>query len=102
MRGDALNLSDRQHGIQGDPTKLPWLTYEEGMTHLPQARWIAKAAEKDGGLSAVAVNDAEATLQAVLAGLGRSLLPCIVADQVSGLVRSASIKPHFPCAKSGG
>jgi DNA-binding transcriptional LysR family regulator len=26
------------------------------------------------------VNDAEALLQAVIAGLGRSLLPCVVAD----------------------
>jgi DNA-binding transcriptional LysR family regulator len=72
-----------------DPAKLPWLAYEEGMAHLPQARWIAKMAPKQGGFSALAVNDAEAVLQAVRAGMGRSLLPRIVADRVAGLTRIA-------------
>ncbi|MGH8782016.1 LysR family transcriptional regulator [Paraburkholderia sp.] len=70
-----------------DPRALPWLTYDERMSHLPQAKWIADIAERDGGLSTVAVNDAEALLQAVQAGLGRSLLPCIVADRMPGIVR---------------
>ena len=82
--------------VQADTEKLPWLTYEDGMAHLPQARWIAKAAEKNGGLSAVAVNDAEAVLQAVQAGLGRSLLPCIVADHVLGLRRVSVDEAEFP------
>lgn len=82
--------------VQADTARLPWVTYEDGMAHLPQARWIMKTAEKEGGLSAVAVNDAEAVLQAVRAGLGRSLLPCIVADQVSGLVRASIDIGAFP------
>ncbi|SIT43720.1 Transcriptional regulator protein (fragment) [Paraburkholderia ribeironis] len=40
-----------------------------------------------GGFAAVAVNDAESLLQCVQAGLGRSLLPCIVADRTAGLAR---------------
>jgi DNA-binding transcriptional LysR family regulator len=35
----------------------------------------------------VRVNDAEALLEAVLAGLGRSLLPCVIADRDSRLRR---------------
>ncbi|WP_233836267.1 LysR family transcriptional regulator [Paraburkholderia sp. ZP32-5] len=70
-----------------DPHALPWLTYEAGMRHLPQAQWIARVADSDGGLAAVVANDAEALLQGVQAGLGRSLLPCIVADRTPGLVR---------------
>lgn len=70
-----------------DHTKLPWLTYEDGMAHLPQASWIAEIARKDGGTAAIAMNDGEAIMQAVKAGLGRSLLPCIVADQIPDLAR---------------
>ncbi len=74
---------------------LPWLTYEDGMAHLPQARWIAGVARKDG-YAPVLVNDAEALLQAVLAGLGRSLLPCIVADPIAGLARVPGDGHAFP------
>jgi DNA-binding transcriptional LysR family regulator len=35
----------------------------------------------------VRVNDAEALLEAVLAGLGRSLLPCVIADRDARLRR---------------
>jgi len=67
---------------------LPWLTYDESMAHLPQARWIAAtAARSDDRLAAVHVNDAEALLEAVIAGLGRSLLPCVIADRDSRLRR---------------
>lgn len=60
---------------------LPWLTYDEAMADLPQARWIAATAATNGErLVALRVNDAEALRQAVIAGLGRSLLPCVVAD----------------------
>lgn len=60
---------------------LPWITYDEAMAHLPQARWIAATASgNDEKLAAVHVNDAEALRQAVIVGLGRSLLPCVVAN----------------------
>ncbi|NTF86209.1 LysR family transcriptional regulator [Agrobacterium rhizogenes] len=73
-------------GKQDDAERLPWLVYEEGMTHLPHARWIAEQAEKSGA-AALAVNDAEALLQAAVAGLGRALLPKILAERVEGLYR---------------
>lgn len=61
--------------------RLPWITYDEAMAHLPQARWIAAAATgSDAEIATVHVNDAEALREAVIAGLGRSLLPCVVAD----------------------
>jgi DNA-binding transcriptional LysR family regulator len=60
---------------------LPWITYDEAMAHLPQARWIAAAASRGGEtIAALRVNDAEALRRAVIAGLGRSLLPCLIAD----------------------
>jgi DNA-binding transcriptional LysR family regulator len=66
--------------------RLKWITYEEGSSHLPQARWIAANA----GASEIApllVNDAEAIIQAIRAGLGKSLLPCRIADRDDGLQR---------------
>jgi DNA-binding transcriptional LysR family regulator len=67
---------------------LPWITYDEAMAHLPQARWIAGAAARNGGkIASVRMNDGETVLGAVVAGLGRSLLPCIVADGDSRLTR---------------
>jgi DNA-binding transcriptional LysR family regulator len=54
---------------------LPWVTYGETMSHLPQARWIsANVCSRHQRISAVHVNDAEGLLKAVLAGHGRSLL----------------------------
>ncbi len=84
------------NGVQANAATLPWVTYEDGMAHLPQANWMAKAAEKDGGLSAVALNDAEAILQAVHAGLGRSLLPCIIADHIPGIRRVGTDQAQIP------
>ena len=63
---------------------LPWITYEEGLAELPQARWIANAAA-DGPIAPAQVNDAEAILQGVRAGLGKSLLPCFLAGRVPGI-----------------
>jgi DNA-binding transcriptional LysR family regulator len=75
---------------------LPWLTYEDGMAHLPQARWTAKAALKEGGFAAISVNDADTLVQAVQAGLGRALLPCLIADRVEGIARVAVNGPALP------
>lgn len=58
---------------------LPWIGYEDGLRHLPQARWLAAAAEREGA-APLAVNDAEALVQALHAGLGRTLLPISIGD----------------------
>jgi DNA-binding transcriptional LysR family regulator len=60
---------------------LPWVTYDETRAHLPQARWIAAAIRGDGArVAPVRLNDAEAVLETVISGAGRSLLPCAVGD----------------------
>lgn len=82
-------------GKQDDAEKLPWLVYEEGMTHLPHARWIAAQGEKSGA-AALAVNDAEALLQAAVAGLGRALLPTILVERVEGLYRVETDDKSLP------
>jgi DNA-binding transcriptional LysR family regulator len=72
----------------GDP---PWITYDDSLSHLPQARWIAAATK--GAPPKLLVNDAEAILQAVGAGLGQSLLPCFAADDDKRLRRVSGAKP---------
>ncbi|HVJ42323.1 MAG TPA: LysR family transcriptional regulator [Dongiaceae bacterium] len=67
---------------------LPWVSYDESMTQLPQAKWMAAVAaretnaadgERSGSgparLAPVALNDPEGILEAVRLGLGKSLLP---------------------------
>jgi DNA-binding transcriptional LysR family regulator len=71
---------------RGAAEDLPWITYEDGVSHLPQARWIAAEAAAPEP-APLLVNDAEALLQAVRAGLGKSLLPCGIADREPGLKR---------------
>jgi DNA-binding transcriptional LysR family regulator len=65
---------------------LAWITYEEGLSHLPQARFIAAAAGAEE-TAPLLLNDAEAIVQAVRAGLGKSLLPCFVGEREPGLTR---------------
>jgi DNA-binding transcriptional LysR family regulator len=65
----------RQRGAN----KLPWISYEEGFSSLPQARWIAQTCNKEN-LVPVLVSDSETILHSVRAGIGKSLLPRFVAD----------------------
>jgi len=88
-------LGDLDYAVYGPRGKagdrLAWVTYEEGLGHLPQARWIAQQA--GAALAPLAVSDAEALVHAIRAGLGKSLLPCLVADGERGLRRHG--KPVF-------
>ena len=77
--------------------RLPWITYEPAMGHIPQARWIADEIESSTRpVAAISLNDAEGILRAVQAGLGRSLLPCIVANSVPELRRIPGARGEEP------
>lgn len=65
---------------------LPWIGYDEGYAHLPQARWMVRHTTP-AELSQLRVNDAEGILQAVRHGLGRSLLPDLIAEADGALQR---------------
>jgi DNA-binding transcriptional LysR family regulator len=75
------------------PETLPWLGYDDTLARLPQAAWIAEAVRRGEPLAAVAFNDAEAMLHAAGAGLGRALLPRLVADRVPTLRRLEVDRP---------
>jgi DNA-binding transcriptional LysR family regulator len=73
---------------------LPWITYDATLSDLPQARWMAKAlASAPQSGTSITVNDSELALNAVVAGLGRSLLPSRIGDNVPGLCRLSGAKP---------
>jgi DNA-binding transcriptional LysR family regulator len=73
---------------------LPWITYDATWSNLPHARWMAKAVAYDPETrTSIVVNDSELALNAVRAGLGRSLLPCRVADKVPEFSRLSGAKP---------
>ena len=73
---------------------LPWITYDGTLSHSPLSRWMAQAMASDptGGISII-VNDSELALHAVRAGLGRSLMPCHIADSIHGIYRLSGAKP---------
>jgi DNA-binding transcriptional LysR family regulator len=65
-----------------DVQRLSWITYEDAMSQLPQAKWIARLLKERGGnLSGLRVHDAETALEATAGALGKSLLPTLVADR---------------------
>jgi DNA-binding transcriptional LysR family regulator len=86
-------LGDLDYAVYGPRgragERLSWITYEEGLGHLPQARWIARQA--GAALAPLAVSDAEALVHAIRAGLGKSLLPCLIADRERGLRRLGEV-----------
>ena len=83
------------YGVSAARRPLPWITYEASWSHLPHARWMAKAVASDpeARISVVVVNDSELALNAVRAGLGRSLLPCRIGDGVPEVCRLSGPKP---------
>jgi DNA-binding transcriptional LysR family regulator len=92
LRAIARRIGRLGYAVYGPARKgaerLPWITYEDGMADLPQSRWMAERPAGDRQASTqVTVNDAEAVIQGVKAGLGKSLLPIAIADQETGLVR---------------
>jgi DNA-binding transcriptional LysR family regulator len=90
LRAVARRIGQLDYAVYG-PTQsaddsLPWITYEDRMADLPQWKWIAAQAGATRR-SSLMVNDAEAIMQGVRAGLGRSLLPIAVAEREAGLRR---------------
>jgi len=57
-------------------SKLPWITYDDSLAHIPPDRWIRNVSSRASEtISNFRVHDAETALQAVLAGLGKTVLP---------------------------
>ena len=79
-------ISFSTYAPAGHAAALPWLTYEERFSHLPQARWIAQNTDTSDQVQ-LKVNDAESLYQATVARLGRTVLPDFVAHDDARLAR---------------
>lgn len=66
----------------GEKAASEWITYDEAHASLPQAAWIeALRARQKGEASALRVADLTSARQAVVAGVGISVLPKTVANR---------------------
>jgi DNA-binding transcriptional LysR family regulator len=71
-----------------------WIALDDAMGHLPTAAWIKRAMlQEDAGPPLLTANDADTILHSVGNGLGRSLLPCAIADQDPAVVRLSGKAP---------
>jgi len=86
-------FASRQACPDGDHAALPWISYEPDMSNLPQAHWLNAAALETGGPSPqVFVNDADAILSCIRSGIGKSLLPTVIGNADSDLIRIDSFR----------
>lgn len=54
---------------------LGWITYDDAHSRLPQAHWLERAAQSENLRAGLRVTDVETAIQAVVAGIGKTLLP---------------------------
>lgn len=92
LRAVARRIGQLDYAVYGLPAErghaIPWVSYEDGMRDLPQARWMADHARPgDQTTAGVLVNDAQTLLECVKAGIGKSLLPVVIGDRVPELAR---------------
>ncbi len=81
-------LSYAAYAAVDAPAGLPWIGYDRTMQYLSHAAAVSALAGQPGArLANIAVNDAEALFQAVLAGFGVSLFPRVIAEAHPGLRR---------------
>lgn len=76
-------LTHAVYGAAGVPSSdLPWILYHENMSFLPQARWMAEHVKSGNcGVSNIRPSDLEGVIEAVASGLGRSVIPRVIADK---------------------
>jgi len=92
IRAVARKVGELQYAVYGpqgvDPATLPWVTYEDRMSDLPQSEWIGRQMANEPGVSPlVRVNDAEGLLACIRSGLGKTLLPTAIGEHTDGLMR---------------
>jgi DNA-binding transcriptional LysR family regulator len=84
--------------------RLPWITYDDTLAHLPQAKWIAKAASGSvDNIYRLRVHDAETAMESVLAGLGKTLLPTLIGERESHVFSGLKqmLFRHCRCGRCG-
>lgn len=76
--------------------QLPWIGYQDDMSYTPIAQWIIKAAKKPRErIANMKVQDTETALEAIQAGLGKTLLPEIIAEKINSLQKISKTTPEI-------
>jgi len=95
LRTKAQRLGSLTFGVyaarSGD--RRAWITYDDAHADLPQARWLDRMARTEDAHASLRVADVETALEAVAAGLGRTLLPKRIADADQRLRRVPADAP---------
>jgi len=91
----ARRIADMPYGVYAashtpahEHQALPWITYDDAMAHLPQAKWMTAAVRRAGQrVSALRVHDGGSALEAAASGQGKTLVPVAIGDANKRLVR---------------
>lgn len=63
----------------GDDRECSWITYDDTMSYLPQAKWLNGQAKSGREVvSGLRVTDTETAIEAVASGMGKAFLPSII------------------------
>jgi DNA-binding transcriptional LysR family regulator len=98
QRAVARRLTSLDFAVYGpadaDPHRLRWISFESNMSGLPQSAWIADAMRSERATQpALLVNDSAIALHAIAAGIGKTILPCVLGDRAMGVVRLSGRRP---------
>lgn len=73
-----------------DGRNLPWMTYDNTMASLPQAKWVEERVRKfDEQTYRLRCNDAEGLIAVARAGMAKALIPKLVAAMLPDLEEQA-------------
>jgi DNA-binding transcriptional LysR family regulator len=73
---------------------LRWINFESNMAGLPQSAWMMETMRSEKIVQpALLVNDSAIALHAVAAGIGKTVLPCVLGDRAPGVVRLSGRRP---------
>jgi DNA-binding transcriptional LysR family regulator len=94
----ARRIGDLDFAVYGPAGRtgraLPWIAPDDTMAHLSHAAWMTRAKQDErAGPPFLIANDSEVILHSVCAGLGKSVLPCVIADREPGVVRLSGETP---------
>ena len=75
---------------------MTWIGYQETMHDLPHARWMQRSVVTDGGeFGPIRVCDLGGAIEGIVAGLGKSVVPRLIADRDPRLNRVSDPLPDL-------
>jgi len=76
---------------QADLKSLPWVGYDDTLTHVPEAIWLEHAAQESNRIATS--TEVLSLLEIVKSGIAVSMLPCFIGDPEPDIVRLTGTTP---------